>query len=313
MNDRYGTDEIMDDVISEFSGRGKVKSSSTMAGIMAMRRFSESRRPEDERICYDPYAVRFISPEMLRAAAGHPDEAKAKAEEVERLFPGLGNSIVARVRYFDDYAERSVQEGIRQLVIPGAGYDTRAYRLGCVKEQARVFELDQPDTQRLKVQKISEIFGTLPGHVTYVPIDLATEDLTKKMERSGFSRTKKSLFILEGLLMYIPPAAVDVLLGRIRQIAAAGSRIIFDYYPASVVYGSDKSAIAENIRNFCRSAGEPLLFGPPDDGAAGFLADRGFINARTVTGADCRALYFTGKRSGRPSCDLLPFVHAEVP
>jgi len=233
----------VDDVISEFSGMGKKKSSSTMAGIMAMRRFSELRHPEDERICYDPYAVRFISPEMLRAAAGHPKEAKAKAEEVERLFPGLGNSIIARVRYFDDYAERSVQEGIRQLVILGAGYDTRAYRLKSVKEQARVFELDQPDTQRLKVQKISEIFGTLPCHVIYVPIDLATEDLTKKMERSGFSRTKKSLFMLEGLLMYIPPAAVDVLLGRIRQIAAPGSRIIFDYYPASVVYGSDRSAI----------------------------------------------------------------------
>jgi O-methyltransferase involved in polyketide biosynthesis len=113
--------------------------------------------------------------------------------------------------------------------------------------------------------------------------------------------------------MYIPPAAVDGMLERIRQISAKGSRLIFDYYPASVVSGSDKSEIAQNIKNFCRAAWEPLQFGPPDGGAAEFLAKRHFVNIHDVTEAEYRALYFTGKRAGRPTCDLLSFVHAEVP
>jgi methyltransferase (TIGR00027 family) len=303
----------MEEVLKEFSTLGSVKGSSTMAEIIAMHRFSESRLAEDERICFDPYAVRFVDPEILRAAAEHPEEAKAKSAAIERLLPGLGNSIRARVRYFDDYAESSVRDGIHQLVLPGAGYDTRAYRLGPVKENARVFELDRPETQQIKVRKIAEIFGDLPAHVSYVPIDLSLENLADGLERSKFSPEEKTLFILEGLVMYIPPAAMDVLLERIRGISAAGSRVIFDYYPASVVYGTDESEIAQNIRNFCRAAGEPLLFGPPDGKEIEYLEERQFINTLNITSADYRALYFTGKRCGRPTCDLLSFIHAEVP
>jgi len=201
---------------------------------------------------------------------GHPKKRKAKAEEARDCSQEPWQFHHSQgVRYFDDMQKRArYREGIRQLCDPPVPADDSAgYRpkVGCVKNRHGSLSSTSriPSVSRCRSP---EIFGTLPCHVIYVPIDLETEDLTKKMERSGFSRTKKSLFMLEGLLMYIPPAAVDVLLGRIRQIAAPGSRIIFDYYPASVVYGSDRSAIAENIRNFCRSAGEPLLFGRPMTG-----------------------------------------------
>lgn len=72
---------------------------SKMTKGMAMHRTAESMLPEDERIFFDPYAIHFVNHEIIRFAAAHPKEAKAKVEEMEILFPCLGNSIRARVRY----------------------------------------------------------------------------------------------------------------------------------------------------------------------------------------------------------------------
>jgi methyltransferase (TIGR00027 family) len=302
----------MEDVISEFSGLGKGKGSSTMAEVMAMRRFSESKRPEEERICYDPYAVHFISPAILRSAAEHPDEAKAKAEEVERQFPGLGNSIVARVRYFDDFVKASVKKGTRQLVILGAGYDTRAYRIENLKGDVRVYEMDHPDTQAVKKRIIGKIFGHLPENVVYVPIDFTRENLDNLLFAEGFDRSKKTLFLLEGLVMYIPQEAVDQTLGFIVKTFGKGSEVLFDTYPRSLVDGTDTGDIAANIREFTKRSGEPLRFGMPDGEDSRFLADRGFTNIQVVPSSEYRRLYFHGINARRSLSEYLTFVSAEV-
>jgi methyltransferase (TIGR00027 family) len=308
-----GIENIMEDVISEFSVLGKVKGSSTMAEVMAMRRFSESGRPEGERICYDPYAVHFINHAILRSAAEHPEEAKAKSEQVERLFPGLGNSIVARVRYFDDFVAASVDKGIRQLVILGAGYDTRAYRIENLKRDVRVFEIDHPDTQTVKKRIIRQIFGSLPGNVTYVPLDFERESLDKLLKADMFDRSKKTLILFEGLVMYLPPSSVDETLHFITRTFEKGSLILFDNYPQSLVDGTDTGEVAANIREFTRRAGEPLKFGMPDGESARFLADRGYTNIQVSTSSEYRRLYFHGKNVDRSLSDYLTFVSAEVP
>lgn len=157
----------------------KRKGPSKTAELMAFNRVVESAKPEGERICYDSYAIRFIGPEylkFLKVLASDPDKAKASREQMERLYPGVHNSIVARVRYFDDSVRTSIKEGLEQLVILGAGYDTRAYRIEGLKDTVRVFEVDHPDTQKMKMEKIKEIFGSLPDYIAYIPVDLTTED-----------------------------------------------------------------------------------------------------------------------------------------
>lgn len=134
------------------------KGPSKMAEVVALIRAEESEKPADGRICYDPYAVHFVSPEMREFMACHPEKYKAQREQVERSLPGYSNSIVARVRYFDDIIKLSAQDGLEQLVIMGAGYDTRAYRIEELKN-VHVFEIDHPDTIKVKKDKINEIFG----------------------------------------------------------------------------------------------------------------------------------------------------------
>ncbi len=218
---------------------------SKMAEGIAMQRFGESSKPEDERICYDHYAIHFISPEIIEFGMKHPEEAKAKIEQMEKLFPGLSSSIMARVRYFDDFLEKSIDEGLEQLVILGAGYDTRAYRIEELKESIKVFEVDHPNTQSFKIEKIKEIFGSIPDHVVYVPVDFEIETLSQKLFDNGYNSSKKTLFIMEGLVMYIPPKAVAETFSFIMENSGKGSAVIFDYYPESVVDGTCKLEIGE--------------------------------------------------------------------
>ncbi len=282
-----------------------------MAEGIALHRLDESRKPEGERILNDPYAIHFVDPKTLAFAASHPEEAKRMADEMEALFPGLGNSIRARVRYFDDFVRQRLDEGTEQMVIMGAGYDTRAYRIPGM-EKIRVFEVDHPDTQAVKIEKILTIFGALPGYVAYVPVDLEAEMLADRLKEHGYDPSKKTLFVLEGLVMYLPPAAVDEMLSFIVHNSGKGSAVIFDYYPQSVLDGT-AGETGKNIARYLETqAREQLKFGIVGVTAKTFLAERGFSSITEVTATDYKRAYFTGANRHRQVCDLLHFVHAEV-
>jgi methyltransferase (TIGR00027 family) len=281
-----------------------------MAELIALHRVAESRKPEGERICYDPYAVHFVNPETLAFAAANPEKSRAMSEYYERLFPGLGNSIRARVRYFDDFVRTSIDEGLEQLVILGAGYDTRAYRIEGLKGKIKVFEVDHPNTQSVKIEKIKEIFGFLPDHVIYVPVDFETDNFGERLLGQGYDRSQKTLFVLEGLIMYIPPEAVDETLSFIAKNSGKGSEIIFDYYLESVVDGTCEMEVGKNISDYTHQQGEPLQFGIKEGAVEDFLAERGFSGIRNVTAEEYKKLYFHGVNKDRTVCSLLLFAHA---
>lgn len=283
-----------------------------MAEGITLHRVDESSKSEEERIFYDPYAVNFVNPAILEFAAKYPEQAKAAVEQMERLFPGLGNSIRARVRYFDDFVRAAVDEELRQLVILGAGYDTRAYRIEGLKEKVMVFEVDHPDTQSIKIEKIKEIFGSLPDHVIYVPVDFETDNFGERLAVRGYDRSLKTLFLLEGLIMYIPPEAVDETLSFIAKNSGKGSAILSDYYPESVVDGTCEPEAGKNIRNYTKQQGEPLQFGIREGMVEAFLVERGFSGVQNVTAEEYRKMYFHGINKDREVCDLLFFAHAVI-
>nr|WP_319373041.1 class I SAM-dependent methyltransferase [uncultured Methanobacterium sp.] len=281
------------------------KGPAKMAEGIAMLRAYESSKPEDERICYDPYAIHFINPKILEYAAKHRNEANTTVEN-------NSGSIVARVRYFDDFVKKLIVNGLEQLVIFGAGYDTRAYRIEELKEKVKVFEVDHPGTQSFKMEKIKEIFDSIPEHVVFVPVDFEKETFSEKLFSKGYNPSLKTLFIMEGLLMYIPPKSVAETLSFIAENSGKGSAVIFDYFPESVVDGTDKLKIAQDIRNFAIQQGEPLQFGIKDGEFEEFLSTFGFSNIQNVTSVDYKKLYFHGKNENRNVCELLYFAHATI-
>ena len=304
----------MDEMISDSRhnvATKKGRDSSKTAETLAMVRASESKRLEDERICYDPFAIHFVSRAVLEFAARNPEKFKAFVAENERLVPGAGNSCVARVRYIDDVVKSSLAEGLEQLVIFGAGYDTRAYRIDELKK-VRVFEVDHPVTQRSKVEKVREIFGSLSDNVTYVPVDLEVDDPGLRLVDNGYDRARKTLFVMEGLLMYLSPAIVDEILSFIVHNSRKGSAIIFDYIPRSVIDGTCELEAGKNWQKGVTDVGEPFLFGIEPGTLEAFLVRRGFTKARNMTSEDYKKAYFRGKNADRTVNSLLSFAYAVV-
>ena len=282
--------------------------SRTSQGNTAVRA-REMRRPAEERICSDPFAHHFLSPFYLWLRR-FPLVGRAYSWVRERRFPGLRGGILARARYIDESLAASLRDGVEQVVILGAGNDTRGYRLAVDGIKARVFEVDHPSTQSIKTGKVRELFGGLPEHVTYVSIDFCTEDLKERLVASGYDRSKKTFFIWEGVIYYITARAADATLRFVTGNSAPGSTIVFDYFPLSVINGTSGCREADNLRQLVAKLGEPFIFGIDDGEIEPYLRERGFDRIEVSTAADCKAAWFHGVNKEMKVSGMFRMVHA---
>ena len=135
--------------------RGKA---SRTAEITAVFRAIESIRPDHARLFQDTYAAEFLRPSFKKILKNSFLSRFVLWLMIDRHFPGATDTIVSRIRLVDVCLKNQIEEGIEQSVILGAGYDARAYGFSKLEEM-RVFEVDHPNTQRLKkVFLLSEIF-----------------------------------------------------------------------------------------------------------------------------------------------------------
>ena len=279
------------------------QSSITAEGI-ALTRAIESSKPEGERVCYDPYAHYFVNPVLAflgRALAGYGSMRS----------PGVMEFLATRTRYFDDYLQSRIADGIEQLVILGAGFDSRAYRFEELKGHVKVFEMDHPATQQVKKDRLGKIFGKLPEHVVFVPIDFATETLDK-LFACRYDKRLKTLFTWEGVVYYLAAEAVDSTLAFVAKNSGEGSAIIFDYVYTAALEGTMKRNEVKSMQRYRRFTGEGLVFGIERGQIEEFLNRRGFGHVVNVDSDALKNLYLSGKNGHRVIAPAYAIVHATV-
>jgi len=135
--------------------------SESFAGVAtSATRVIELYYPEDKRLFTDPFALKLLpfSWQLLFRFLYLPGLREVIVSLRERRMPGSLGAILCRTRYIDDVLKRSLEAGIDQLVILGAGFDSRAYRIAGV-DQVRVFEIDLPRTCELKQARIEKVLG----------------------------------------------------------------------------------------------------------------------------------------------------------
>ena len=285
---------------------------SRTAEINAIFRTVESMRPHDERVCDDPLAQYFMRTKF-RAITKSPFLTRIVFWLfAERVFPNPIGSTVTHTRFIDDYLKERIENGIGQLVILGAGYDTRPYRFEELKRKARVFEVDHPDTQKVKTQRLKKLFGSLPDYVVYVPIDFAKEKPGERLLESGYDGNLKTLFIWEGVTPYLTAEAVDETLAFVVNNSGEGSSIIFNYVYKSVVDGTSESEGAKKHQEMQRKMGELFTFGVDEGTIDDFLSRRGFYQIKNATPEFLKTTYFRGAGQKRKVLPYLPIVHAMV-
>jgi methyltransferase (TIGR00027 family) len=210
--------------------------------LVAAARAVETNRSESEgRLFTDPFA------EALAGGEGFSILQQSRAEVGEQP------SIALRTRSFDDRIGQALAGGVRQIVIPAAGMDARAYRLS-FPAGARVFELDRPEVLSYKQERLGE---TLPRCVRRaVGVDLRGE-WQGELIRAGMNTAERTLWLVEGLLVYLDEAAVLTLLEKIDSLSVPNSILLFDVLGRSLL---DAPFMAKQLR-FIERLGAPWRFG----------------------------------------------------
>lgn len=260
----------------------KRKQSSVSAQGIAVVRAIESAKPDGERIVYDPYARQMVPGWMYHLVKFFYDLGYG-----EKRGPGVMEFLIARDRYIDDFLQQCLDDGLEQLVILGAGLDSRPYRFPQLKSGVKVFEIDHPASQATKLGKLKEIFGELPAHVTFVAIDFTEEDLAERLAAHDYDPALKTLFIWQGVTQYLNPQAVDSTLAFVARNSRPGSQIIFDYMYTSLLGGAAGHGEIRNLRRYRKFSGEDLTFGIPEGQITTYLEERGFTQ---VVDADHKLL-----------------------
>lgn len=283
---------------------------SNTADLIAFFRAIESFKPEGQRICYDPFAIDFAS---LKFAFMVKSRVLRKSipPVFDKIVPGQFSYIAARTRYIDDYLKECINSGTKQLVILGAGYDSRAYRLKDLLGNIKVFEVDHETIQQIKIHKVKNRFGSLPTNVSYIGMDFTKDNLNKLVE-SGYDKNLKTLFIWEGVAMYLSKEDVDETLAFVSSNSAEGSSIIFDYIFRSAMDKANKIEGAKVASGFLSLIGEPYTFGIEKGQIESFLCKRGFKNVRNVDNKYLKDIYFEGENKKRKIKSYSNIVHATV-
>lgn len=252
---------------------GKNKGKSTAAGVAAMR--AAGTLEHDPAVRNPDYLAVRLLPLGLRTIMTVRPLARAVIRQYHRVLPGAYYFHIARTKHIDGILKQCSEQGMRQLVILGAGFDTRAYRFKDTLKDTKVFEADYPDTQAVKRGRVAKLEDSIQMDITYVPLDFNTQNLDVLLE-SGYSTAIKTLFIWEGVCMYITPDAVDKVLGFVKNSAGPGSSIVFDYIFQSMVEGKCDYYGARESSQYVAKRGEPYTFGIEEGGIGEFLKARGF-------------------------------------
>jgi methyltransferase (TIGR00027 family) len=261
----------------------------------ALFRDLERGVPEEERLFEDPLASRFLTwPLSLAGRLGAlPGCGRAVRAAIDRHWPGVRTSVVARTRLIDDTLSRFSSEQLDQLVILGAGFDSRPYRLPCVQTTS-IFEVDHPDTQEAKRRALCRALPTLPRNVTFIPSDFNLGELGPVMEASGYRSGVPTVFLWEGVTNYLSAGAVDATL-RWTARAASGSALLFTYIHSDALTHPERFVGANRLHATLRKVGEQLTFGMDPAQMGDYLAERGLDRQWDLGAAEYRQRYFGDK------------------
>jgi methyltransferase (TIGR00027 family) len=167
---------------------------------------------------------------------------------------------LARARYVEEKILAAVQHGVRQYVNIGAGLDSFAFRHPEFAD-LQIFEIDLPAMQAFKRQRFAEAGLELPRNLHMAAVNLERETVAEALLRLPFDRIKPAFFEWSGVTYYLSHEAIFSTLRSIRNIAARGSQIVFDYVDAEGLAPENQSPRLQRTLENARQRGEPWISG----------------------------------------------------
>ena len=247
---------------------------SETAMFAALRRAIANKDFQNERFGPDFLAEHFLPPHFRFFIKFKKIRENTK-EKFNNFLPGMNEYMIARTAYFDGLFLEALESEIPQIVLLGAGYDTRAYRFAERNKGTKVIELDIAPTQNWKRKALKQAKIDVPENVTLAPINFNTESLADALQRAGYDPAAKTLFLWEGVSYYLQPDSVNATLAILHD-AHPESRIAFDYITPQSAENQNAFGVESFFASMKQEHGDEALIFTVEDGQIGsFLDEQG--------------------------------------
>jgi methyltransferase (TIGR00027 family) len=289
----------------------------------ALFRAMESTASLQDQRELDPFARRFLTPPLRQVAAIARTSLGYRliTHVVDRRWPGVRTSVVARTSLIDGLLEAILEptgdghEGAAaatggvQVVLLGAGFDSRAHRLSCLR-RVQVFEVDHPATQARKRYLLERVAG-VRSDVRYVASDFRLGRLGSALVAAGYDEDVRSVFLWEGVTNYLSEEAVDETLRWCASTAGA-TDLVFTYVDRTVLSEPDRYHGAARTLATSRRVGEEVTFGLPPEELGAYLADRGLALISDIGAADYRRTHYGAAADAIRGHEFYRVAHARM-
>jgi methyltransferase (TIGR00027 family) len=219
---------------------------SRTALLTAAARAAESRRPAP--LLVDPFAA------ALAGEAGEAFHQSVPGSEARTA------TLAIRTRVFDDAIVAAASSHATQVLLLAAGLDTRAWRLD-LPADLRWFEVDHQEVLDHKAR----VLGDAPCRVarTTLPFDLREPGVGDALAAAGFDPTRRTVLVIEGLVMYLAEEAVSALLSSFAGLLPAGSTLLIDIPNRAAI---DPTGVMGPLLARLAADGSPWRFGVDEPG-----------------------------------------------
>jgi methyltransferase (TIGR00027 family) len=290
---------------------------SRTAQAMALFRALESEWPASRRLFKDPFAASVLPPALRNVVslARFALLRSAITRVIDRGWPGARTSGIARTRLIDDWVTSAIGGGARQVVILGAGFDSRAWRLPAVVG-VPIFEVDHPATTQAKQRRLIAA-GLDPRRIVQTAVDFDREPFALAMAGRGFDGSVPTVVIWEGVTNYLTAEAVEAVLRWVGSLAR-GSALAFTYVHSRALKDPAAFEGAERMLATVAKAGEAWTYGIDPDELKDLLRRAGLELVEDLGADDYRSRYWGGAcsrwrgyRFYRAALAIVP-AHAEA-
>lgn len=290
---------------------------SLAAEITAAQRAVAAMHPDEKIRNPDYLAEKFVSNDFWYYYH-YSKDFKTSMLLVKTFRLGGYYYVNARTKHIDKLLREAAENGATQVVVLGAGLDSRAYRFEKDYPKVTFIEVDHPTTSAYKQMLVKKIVGQTPPNVVFAPIDLNEQNIADILTNNGYDQKQITFFIWEGVTFFLTEAGVDQTLQFIATKSAPGSAVVFDYLPKAAIQGQGEKYRQIRRMSFrMRLAGEPLLSGFPEDSKTTekYINDHGFKVVSDIGPQDLTKKYLmgsNGKPDGQPSPHYR-IIHARLP
>ena len=215
---------------------------------------------------------------------------------------------VSRIAFAEaELASFIAENPVCQYVICGAGMDSFSFRN--THRYVRIFEIDHPDTQKYKKEKIRQLEWHIPENVTFVPVDFSKDDMAERLLENGFDPKLPAFFAVLGVLYYLTPVIFEETLKKISSISKTYTEIVFDF-PDETTFSPEAPSRVTELVSITKKLGEEMQHGYSTAEINRLLNGNGFVPCVHKTPEDIQKIFFSNRTDGLSAFENVHFVKA---